>query len=178
MFLIIRPSVNHAVFFRQNAIHRTTEHFSRIYIKYDRPHPVIVMRTVHVVVCFYTCCYFSPSLNRSSQCGNRNRFLLRRTAHHSFPRLRIKHHQRSTRRSRVFHLIRIELQRVYQLTCIRTTNLHVQMRTKRISFITAQSNNLTGLKRQLAGFKLQVYRKSLILILIFFHQLCHSRSKL
>ena len=154
MLLIIRPSVNHAVFFRQNAIHRTSEHFNRIYIKHYRTHPIIIMCAIHIIISLYTCCYFSPSLNRSSQCGDRNRFLLCSPIHHSLPGLRVKHHQSGTRGSRIFHLICIELQRVYQLAGICMTNLHVQMRAKRIPLIPTQSNNLTGLKNQLVRFKL------------------------
>ncbi len=134
--LTLRPRIDISVFLVCKAVYRTAEDFLAVHFENHRLHAIFILHSVHIIVGTDTCTNQSPG-------GNGFRWMCRKSPsrllalHHSFSRLGKQHDTFGTRSSLVLHLVHEERQRVYIFVRSRLYHIQMQVRTERVSGVSA-----------------------------------------
>ena len=129
-----------------------------------RLHAIFILHSVHIIVGTDASTNQSPGDNGFRRmCRKSPSRLL--AFHHSFSRLRKQHDTFGTRGSLVLHLVHEERQRVYIFVRSRLYHIQMQVRTERVSGVSAQSYYLTGLHGIFVGFGSNFHLPTFFLVL-------------
>ena len=141
--LAVCPRIDIAVFLVCKAVYRTAEDFLAVHFENHRLHAIFILHSVHIIISTDACTNQSPGGNGFRRmCRKSPSRLL--TFHHSFARLRKQHDTFGTRGSLVLHFVHEERQWVYIFVRSRLYHIQMQVRTERVSGVSAQSYYLTG----------------------------------
>ncbi len=174
--LTVCPRIDIAVLLIGKAVYRTAEDFLAVHFENHRLHAIFILHSVHIIVGTDASTNQSPGDNGFRRmCRKSPSRLL--AFHHSFSRLRKQHDTFGTRGSLVLHLVHEERQRVYIFVRSRLYHIQMQVRTERVSGVSAQSYYLTGLHGIFVGVGSNFHLPTFFLVLQVFNPAGHIAHK-